>query len=81
MRDNIFPSPAWQGQLDLYDYARGSSGVPDAPRLRRAGRTAEDGRELNVSDDWPDRIPVTDVELDVFEVQFGALLDELLRQI
>jgi len=79
MRDNIFPSPAWQGHLDLYDYARGSS-VPDARRRRRAGRVAEDGRGLTISDDWPDRVPVTDVELDVFEVQFGALLDELLRQ-
>jgi hypothetical protein len=30
-----------------------------------------------VTDDWPDRIPVTNAELDVFEAWFGDLFDEL----
>ena len=29
-------------------------------------------------DDWPDHVPVTEAELDLFEVHFGPLLDELL---
>ena len=28
-------------------------------------------------DDWPERIPVTDAEVDVFEAWFGDLFDEL----
>ncbi len=31
-----------------------------------------------VTDDWPEHIPVTDVEVDVFEAWFGDLFDELL---
>ncbi len=30
-----------------------------------------------VTDDWPDRVPVTDAEVDVFEAWFGDLFDEL----
>ncbi|MFT3939315.1 hypothetical protein [Rhodopseudomonas sp.] len=30
-----------------------------------------------VTDDWPDPVPVTDAEVDVFERWFGDLLDEL----
>jgi hypothetical protein len=30
-----------------------------------------------VTDDWPDRVPITDAELDVFEAWFGDLFDEL----
>jgi len=30
-----------------------------------------------VTDDWPERIPVTDAEVDVFEARFGDLFDEL----
>ena len=30
-----------------------------------------------VVDDWPERIPVTDAEVDVFEAWFGDLFDEL----
>jgi hypothetical protein len=45
---------------------------------RLAGRPPK--HELSnwiVSDDWPERIPVTDAELDVFEAWFGDLFDEL----
>jgi hypothetical protein len=30
-----------------------------------------------VVDDWPDRAPVTEREVDVFELWFGDILDEL----
>jgi len=48
------------------------------PPERRAGRPPR--RELSnwiVSDDWPECIPVTDAEVDVFEAWFGDLFDEL----
>jgi len=31
-----------------------------------------------VKDDWPETVPVTDAEVDVFEAWFGDLFDELL---
>jgi hypothetical protein len=33
---------------------------------------------LKISDDWPEHMPVTETELDLFEVHFGPFLDELL---
>jgi hypothetical protein len=30
-----------------------------------------------VTDDWPENIPVTEAEVDVFEAWFGDLFDEL----
>ena len=54
---------------DLYDYAR--------PPTRCAGRpAAEDTTTWTVTDDWPDEVPITEAELDVFEAWFGDLLDE-----
>jgi len=55
---------------DLLDYA--------APPERRAGRPPKhDLSNWIVTDDWPERIPVTDAEVDVFEAWFGDLFDEL----
>ncbi len=36
-----------------------------------------DVENWTVTDDWPDRVPVTDAEVDVFEAWFGDLFDEL----
>jgi len=46
-------------------------------KTKRPGRPA---RELNfiVTDDWPERVPVTKAEVDVFEAYFGDFIDELL---
>jgi len=33
--------------------------------------------EWTVTDDWPERVPVTRAEIDVFEAWFGDLFDEL----
>jgi hypothetical protein len=30
-----------------------------------------------VTDDWPEDVPVTEAEIDVFEAWFGELFDEL----
>ena len=56
---------------DLYDYA-------SAPARRRPGRCGRaDQGERIVTDDWPEDVPVTDAEVDVFEAWFGELLDGL----
>lgn len=36
-----------------------------------------DVENWSVYDDWPERVPVTDAEVDVFEAWFGDLFDEL----
>ena len=55
---------------DLYDYAR--------PRAPRFGRPApKDATVWTVKDDWPEDVPVTEAEIEVFEAWFGDLFDEL----
>jgi hypothetical protein len=55
---------------DLYDYAR--------PSARRPGRQApDDPPTWTVKDDWPEDVPVTEAEIEVFEAWFGDLFDEL----
>jgi hypothetical protein len=44
----------------------------------RTGRPVKHGLEVwRVTDDWPERVPVTAAEIDVFEAWFGDILDEL----
>jgi hypothetical protein len=55
---------------DLQDYA--------IEPKRRTGRLPKhDLSNWTVTDDWPERIPVTNAEVDVFEAWFGDLFDEL----
>ncbi len=58
----------------MLDYARSSvdSGRPGAGRPSK-----DDLSTWTVTDDWPDRVPVTSVEVDVFEAWFGDVFDEL----
>lgn len=63
---------------DLFDYfdnstPDGRARPGDAPLLGR------DGRRMRVTDDWPEDIPVTEAEIDVFERWFGDVFDELLN--
>jgi len=57
---------------DLYDYARASA-CPGR-RAKRASVT------WTVTDDWPEDVPVTEAEVDVFEAWFGELFDELFGE-
>ncbi len=55
---------------NLYDYAR--------PPATRPGRPApDDPTTWTVTDDWPEGVPVTEAEIEVFEAWFGDLFDEL----
>jgi hypothetical protein len=55
---------------DLHDYARRSA--------RRSGRSRKvEPIAWTVTDDWPEDVPVTEAEVDVFEAWFGDLFDEL----
>ena len=60
---------------DLYDY----DDEPVPTRQRRSSlRDAIDGENFSVTDDWPDDVPVTEAEIEVFERWFGDVFDELL---
>jgi len=68
------PQPAPQTlPLDLYDYG------DDPPPAERQCRAASPHafESLPVVDDWPDRVPVTEAEIDIFERYFGDVLDRL----
>ena len=64
--------------------SRGSLGVLPAdlyiepepwPRIGRPPK--HDIENWAVTDDWPERVPITDAELYVFDAWFGDLFDEL----
>ena len=60
-----------QEPIDLHDYLhmpRKRIGRPPKHDLSRPGPSP---------DDWPERIPVTAREVDIFEAWFGDLFDEL----
>jgi hypothetical protein len=46
------------------------------PRLGRPPK--HDPSTWIVTDDWPERVPVTQAEIDVFEAWFSDLFDEML---
>lgn len=60
---------------DLYDY-------DDEPAPARQRRNSLldgiGGKPFSVTDDWPDDVPVTEAEIQVFERWFGDVFDELL---
>jgi hypothetical protein len=56
--------------LDVHDYAH--------PRARRPRRPMQDDpTSWTVTDNWPEDVPVTEAEIEVFEAWFGDLFDEL----
>lgn len=61
---------------DLYDYGDDPAPSP-APRRRNPSPDAFDVEKLPVIDDWPERVPVTEAEVDIFERYFGDVLDRL----
>jgi len=63
---------------DLFDYT--DDPTPDA--RKRAGDApflGPDGHKMRITDDWPEDIPVTEAEIDVFERWFSDVFDELLN--
>lgn len=59
---------------DLYDYAADPKPSTRPQRRAPASKWLDN---LRVVDDWPDRVPVTEKEIDVFECYFTDLLDRL----
>ena len=55
---------------DLYDYTAAPARLDRRPAKR-------DSITWTVTDDWPEDVPVTEAEIDVFEAWFGGLFDEL----
>ena len=55
---------------DLYDHLR-----PPVRRRRRPAKKKQS--EWTVKDDWPEDVPMTEAEIEVFEAWFGDLFDEL----
>nr|WP_312052879.1 hypothetical protein [Brevundimonas diminuta] len=63
---------------DLFDYTADPAPAGRA-RAGDARLLAPNGRRMRVTDDWPEDIPVTEAEIDVFERWFGDVFDELLN--
>jgi hypothetical protein len=59
---------------DLHDYAATRA-------TRRRGLRLADLDGWVVADTWPERIPVTEAEVDLFERHFGDVLDALFGKI
>ena len=79
MAAKLLPFPPPDDTLDLFDYAR----IPVASRRRRSRRLAPGSPAEQwtpvITDDWAEHIDVSDVEIDVFEAQFGGVLDDLFN--
>ncbi|MBS0222350.1 MAG: hypothetical protein JSR91_16580 [Proteobacteria bacterium] len=59
-----------QSAGDLYDYVRQA-----LPRLDK--RISRHDAPITVTDDWPEKVPITEAELRVVEAYLGDVLDEL----
>lgn len=64
---------------DLFDYA--DEPTPDGRERRRSPLRIVDVESLPVFDDWPEKVPITEEELQIFERYFGDLLDRLFGPI
>jgi len=60
---------------DLFDYLTERPSHRGGPR--GAGESIDGIDHETVVDDWPDSIPVTEAEVDIFERYFGDVLDRL----
>ena len=64
---------------DLFDYA--GEPTPDGRERRRSPLRIVDVESLPVFDDWPEKVPITEEELQIFERYFGHVLDRLFGPI
>ncbi|WP_114229172.1 MULTISPECIES: hypothetical protein [Pseudomonadota] len=62
---------------DLYDYIDEAEGEAAPPASVKSRPVDPSLTHWTVSDDWPERVPVTEAEIDLFEAWFGDILDEL----
>jgi hypothetical protein len=62
--------------IDLYDYAHPSASR-SSRKVSHSRLDPDDPSTWTVRDDWPEEVPVTDAEIEVFETWFGDLFDEL----
>lgn len=64
---------------DLFDYA--DDPTPDGREQRKSPLRMVDVETLPVIDDWPEKVPVTMSEVEIFERHFGDVLDRLFGPI
>ena len=64
---------------DLFDYA--DEPTPDGRERRSSPLRIVDVESLPVFDDWPEKVPITEEELQIFERYFGDVLDRLFGPI
>lgn len=64
---------------DLFDYA--DEPTPNGRERRRSPLRLTDVETLPVIDDWPETVPVTLSEVEIFERHFGDVLDRLFGPI
>ena len=64
---------------DLFDYA--DEPTPDGRERRRSPLRIVDVESLPVFDDWPEKVPITEEELQIFERYFGDVLDQLFGSV
>lgn len=62
---------------DLYDYIDEVSQERIPAPASKSQANAPSLDHWTVSDDWPERVPVTEAEIDLFEAWFGDIIDEL----
>jgi hypothetical protein len=60
---------------DLYDYA--DEPEPRVSPSREPSPDVFDVERLPVIDDWPDEVPITEAEIEVFERWFADVFDEM----
>ena len=64
---------------DLFDYA--DEPTLDGRERRSSPLRIVDVETLPVFDDWPEKVPITEEELQIFERYFGHVLDRLFGPI
>lgn len=64
---------------DLYDYA--DDPAPRQSSLRGSPSHIFDVEQLPVIDDWPEKVPITEAEIQVFERWFGDVFDEMFGSV
>lgn len=65
---------------ELYDYALPPRPASSRSKQRRSRAKPRQTWLPHITDDWPERIPVTIAEVDIIEAHFADFLDELFRR-